>query len=131
MSRKKTEEELNLLRDRLTSQSMYYDTRISTVANNWTGLLRTVNANIDAEHNRISVLAPKVDMLRDKQKIDNLLMSVRVGELENQLACLLKVVKTSGIVEEAVKGEDIFQFRNTVDALQRYPLYKINKVVTK
>ena len=55
----------------------------------------------------------------------------KIAELEETVPTLLRIVKVAGIVEVAETGENLFQFRNTVDTLQRNPLYKINTVVTK
>lgn len=82
---------------------------------------------LDAEHNRISVLAPKVDNL----EIANRNILIRLEEVTDLAERLLAILQRSGILEEAVEGNDLFQMQSTVDMLRRYPLYRINKVVTK
>lgn len=86
-----------------------------------------LESEIDTEHNRISVLAPKVDML----VIENMKLRQDISSTKDLAERLLGILQRSGILEEAVDGNDLFQMHSTVDTLRRYPLYKINKVVTK
>ena len=95
---------------------------------------RALKSAIDEEHNRISVLAPRVDKIWDDQKK---LAQLRQDELidgmkqDEMIRSILRVLVRSGVIEEAVNGDDLFQMINQTDLLQRYPLYKINKVVTR
>lgn len=76
------------------------------------------------------------DRVRTDKRFENLSDSLvyaqkRIAELEETTKNLLRIVEVSGIIEVAETGKNLFQFHNTTDLLQRYPLYKINKVVTK
>ena len=90
-----------------------------------------LKSEIDNEHNRISVLAPQVEQLKKYQQDRYLELSSQIDRQEELIQNLLRIIKVSGIVEVAETGENLFQFHSTVDILQRNPLYKINKVVTK
>ena len=86
---------------------------------------------LDAEHNRISVLAPKVDKWEAEAKRITEQLLDRLYEQSKLINILFNIVRTSGIVEVAETGENLFQINSTVDMLQRNPLYKINKVCTR
>lgn len=89
--------------------------------------INKLKSELDGEHNRISVLAPKVDML----VVENMSLQQDISYTKDLAVRLLGILQRSGILEEAVDGNDLFQMHSTVDTLRRYPLYKINKVVTR
>ena len=116
----------------ITKRSLKKD--ISDFKDKFYNAYSKLNSAVDAEHNRISVVAPRVDRIdADLKKLaqirgDEIKDSWEQRELINSI---LGVLVRSGIIEEAVTGGDLFQMIKTVDTLQRYPLYKINKVVTE
>ena len=107
--------------------------------------IRELKGMLQSLHNTVSRNDKAVwdDRTRTDRRFESLSDSlvrskVKVAELETQVANLnetinnlLRIVKVAGIVEVAETGDNLFQFYNTVDTLQRNPLYKINKVVPK
>ena len=93
---------------------------------------------VESLHNTVSRNDKAVwdDRVRTDRQFNNHSDSIvvtqsKIAKLEETVTNLLRIVKVAGIVEVAEIGDNLFQFHNTVDTLQRNPLYKINKVVTK
>lgn len=103
------EDKLQALTNTVTRNDRAHDAQMSKVAFNWNDLLR---------------------IERDKWKHEYHVINEEVMAQRDMINNLLKIVKVSGILEVAEQGDDLFQFHNTVDMLQRNPLYKINKVKT-